>query len=316
MNIRNGHRHAGGVVTILTGCFAASAALAQQAPQQEEEPRFTISGAAELGGVYNSNVSITELESATGQSDTGATAGGELDLGWRPTDRLTADVGYSYDGTFYQDQDEFDLGMHLFYGDLAYQFDHFSLGTNYYYADAALGGNDFLTMEQYSFYGGRLFAEQLFLRAALNAGEKTFDGFSERDADVEGLGLDAFWFFNQGRSSLAAGYHYEDEQARLEQFSYDGHTVRVSYSHRFPVFGRDARLQLGARMEERDYVGVTPAIATRRDDRQRVVDAELELPVSGSLGIVTKLERGDYSSNLASADYTENRVAMSVRYSF
>lgn len=316
MNARDGRRHAGGVLMILAGCIAASTALAQQNPQQEEEQEITISGSAELGGIYNSNVSVSELESATGQSDTGTTAGGELDLGWRPTDRLTADVGYSYDGTYYQDQDDFDLGMHMVYGDLAYQFEHFSLGTNYYYADAALGGNDFLTLKLYSFYGGKLFADQLFLRAAVNAGEKTFDGFGERDADVEGFGLDAFWFHNEGRSSVAIGYSLDDEEARLEQFSYEGQTVRVRYSHRFPVFGRDARLQLGVRMEERDYSGVTPIIEARRDDSQRVVDAELELPVTGSLGVVARLERGDYSSNLSSADYTENRAAVSVRYSF
>lgn len=313
MSMRDGCRSAGGVVMLLTGCFATSSALAQQ---QSEEERFTISGSAGLGGIYNSNVSVSELESATGQSDTGATLAGELDLSWRPSDRLTADVGYSYDGTFYQDQDDFDLGMHMFFGDLAYQFDHFSLGTNYYYADAGLGGDDFLTLKQYSLYAGKLFADQLFLRGALNAGEKTFDTFGERDADVDGFGLDAFWFFNEGRSSLAIGYSHDEEQARLDSFSYDGRTVRVRYSHRFPLFGRDARLRLGARMEERDYAAVTPVIESRRDDSQRVVDAELELPFSDSLAMVTKLERGDYSSNLSSADYTESRAALSVRYSF
>lgn len=303
-------RHA---MVALSAFLALPVASAQDAPEEE---RFSVSGAVELGGEYNSNVSVTELETAIGQADVATALEAGINLTWRLTDRLRADGGYSHTATRYQEFSDFDLGMDLFYGDLGYEFDRLSVGTSYYHADAALGGDDFLTLEQYSIYAGRLFGDSVFLRGSINAADKTFDTLGQRDSTGGGFGLDAFWFFNQGRSSLVFGYTYGDEDARQEQFSYENHTFRTSLSNRFTLVGRDSRLQLGLRLQERGYRGVTPAIGVPRDEQQQVAEAEFEVSLNRYFAIVSRLEHGSYQSNLASADYNETRAFLGLKLSF
>jgi len=296
-------------VLLASACWI-NAALAQDADG------FSVSGSVSGGVEYNSNVSITELESATGESDTAAIAEAALDLNWRPADRLSLDAGYSYSGSRYSDFDAFDLDLHLLYADVSYEFDSFSLGTNYYFADANLGGDDFLTLKQYSLYAGKLFTDQLYLRGALNFSDKSFDNFPQRNAKSDGLSMDLFWFFNQGRSTLVFGYAHEDEDARERAFSYAANTLRLRYSNRFTVDGKNAEFQLGMRAQDRDYRGISPEIGVRRGDRQYVGDARVEVSLNSYLAISAKLERADFRSNLASADYAENRASVSLKLAF
>lgn len=294
--------------------FAAGIASGATLAQSNEE--FTVSGSLEAGAEYNSNVSVSELESATGESDSAGKLDVGVDANWQASDRVSVDTGYSYSGQRYQDFDAFDLDLHLLYGDISYELDAFSLGSNYYYADANLGGDDFLTLKQYSVYAGKLFAEQWFLRGALNFADKSFNDFTQRDADTEGLSLDAFWFFNQGRSNIVFGYAFDEEDTRDRAFSYDADTVRVRYTHRFTLAGNNTEVRLGTRLQDRSYQAVTPGLGARRDDRQHISDARLQMSLSENLAAAVQLERGDYQSNLNSADYTENRASVTLRLTF
>jgi hypothetical protein len=296
--------------------LAIGAALAGHSLWAQSGEQLSLSGSVELGAEHNSNVSITELESATGEADTAAILDAGFDASWQATDRLTVDAGYSYSGRRYEEFEDFDLDLHLLYTDLSYDFDLFSVGTNYYFADAQLGGDDFLTLKQYSVYAGKLLADQWYLRGALNFSDKSFNNFAQRDADSEGLSLDAFWFFNQGRSTLVFGYAFDNEDARVNAFSYQANTMRIRFTNRFNVIGKDAQLQLGVRVQDRDYRGITPEINARRDDRQYTTEARFEVSLNKYLSVATQFERGAFRSNLASADYTENRVSASLKLAF
>jgi len=289
---------------------ACSLALAQQ------EPPLTVSGSLATGVEYNSNVSVAELESASGQSDIAATVDAGLDMSWQATGQLTVSGGYSFSSQSYQDFDNFDLDMHMLYADISQDFERFSVGANHYYADAKLGGDDFLILNQSSVYVGRLINEQWFVRGALNISDKSFSGFAARDADTSGLSLDAFWFFNQGRSSLVLGYAYDDEDTRSQAFAYEADTLRIRYSNSFMLLGLESDLQLGLRTQQRDYKGITPSIGVPRDDNHYIADTSLKMNVQPWLAVTGKLERGNYQSRLPRADYSEERVSLNVEISF
>lgn len=298
------------VASALLSCLSAGALA------QTSNSPFTYSGSLEAGTEYNSNVSVSELESASGESDMAGAVDAAFDVNWKPAERVSVDAGYNFTSRRYDDFDDFDLDMHLLYGDASYEMDLFSVGANYYFADAQLGGDDFLTLKQSSLYAGKLFDDSFYLRGAVNVSEKEFDGFGARDADTEGLSLDAFWFFNEGMSTLVLGYAYDDEDARSREFAYEADTFRTRYTHRFAVNGRESNVQLGGRAQMRDYKGITPVIGMPRDDRQYVLDARVEVKLMPWLAVTGQVERGDYRSRLASADYTENRVGAGLELSF
>jgi len=305
MMIKEGSR-----VSAVTAMLAASSAFAQNSET------FTVSGQLELGAEYNSNVSVTELESASGEADYAGLLDAGIDLSWKPSERFTADVGYSYSSSQYREFDAFDLDLHLLYVDASYDLDVVTIGANHYYGDANLGGDDFLTLKQYSVYAARLFGDSFYLRGALNFTDKSFDTVAGRNADSEGFNVDGFWYFNQGKSSVVLGYAWSDENTLASEFAHKSHTLRARYSNRFMVAAKDAQIQLGLRMQERDYTSVTPSIGSRRDDRQQIAEARFEVSLNSSLTVVSQLEYGNYSSNLSSADYDETRASLGLRLSF
>jgi hypothetical protein len=307
----NAHKRS---ITLLLAAAFSGAAMPGAFAQ--EQAGFSVSGSLEAGVEYNSNVSVEELDSAIGASDNAAVIDGSVELSWKPVQKLTVDGGYSYSSRSYREFDQFDLDMHLMYADVSYDFEPLTLGTNYYLADAQLGGDDFLTLKQYSIYAGKLVSDRWFLRGALNFSDKSFDFFSERDSEGEGVGLDTFYFFNEGRSTLVMGVSIDEEVAAANQYSYDARTLRLRYTNRFSLLQKDARIQLGVRAQDRDYLGIDPAIGTRRDDRQLLAEARFELKMNSWLELVTQLERGSYSSNLPSADYNENRAMLGLKLSF
>lgn len=301
-----------------------------------EREIWTFSGSLELGAEYSSNVNISELEAATGSGDNAGVLDAGLNLTWQPTERWRGESGYSYSTKRYQEADAFNLDIHLAYGDISYEADFATLGMNYYHAHALLAGEGFMTLGQFSAYAGKLFGDHWYLRGALNLTDKDFVTLEERDADNQGLSLDNFWFFNEGRSNLMLGFNLEDESAQNAAFDYAAYSLRARYSHRWTAFGQGARLHLGLRHQTRNYRSApaptdpvtnrpvnrpvelpTPElIEEARQDRRLVADARLELGLSESLALIGRVELGNYQSNLASADYRDNRASVALRWSF
>jgi hypothetical protein len=304
--------------SLLGLALSAPLALAQQdLPVSEEQTEpLDFSGGIAVGAEHNSNLSVTELESASGSSDTAATLDANGDLSWQPAEGTNLAAGYSYSGSRYQDFDAFDLDLHLLYADLSHDFALLTLGANYYFADAKLGGDSFLELNQYSLYAGKLFSEAWYLRGALNFTEKEFDVFSARDADNDGFGVDLYRFFNAGRSNVMVGYVYEEEDTRGASFAYSADTLRLRLNHRFTLMNHESRLQLGYRWQDRSYDNPSPIINVPRDDSPRVAEAQVEVEMTDNLALTTGWEYGDYRSRLPSADFSANRISVALRLTF
>lgn len=304
-------------VTLLGTALALPALAAEPEPDaQDIDKPLSFSGSVAAGAEYNSNLSVSQLESSSGQSDVAATLDVTADLSWHPTSRFTFDSGYSFTGSRYDDIDTYDLDMHLLYGDASYDFGVVTIGANAYYANADLGGDSFLELNQYSLYAGKLFGQNWYVRGALNQSDKEFDLFSGRDADNDGVSAELYRFFNAGRSNVVLSYAIEDEHTRDTPFRHSADTIRLRLNHRFSLAGRDSRMQLGYRFQDREYDYNTPSINAPRDDSQNVVDARLEVNVVENFALIGRVEHGQYDSRLPSADYEDNRVAFSARFSF
>jgi hypothetical protein len=298
------------------GLTLATPLTQAQAPTSQPQEPFRLEGSLAVGAEHNNNLSIAQLESASGQSDTALTVEGNINALWQASDKLSLESGYSYSMSRYQDIDSFDLDLHLMFADMAYDFGKFTLGGNYYYAMADLGGDSFLDLDQYSLYAGKLFGQEWYLRGALNFVDKDFAAFNQRDADNEGFSVDLYRFFNQGKSSVTLSYAYEQEDTRGPSFTYDANTLRLRLSHRFLLAERNAQFQMGMRLQDRDYPNPTPSIGVPRDDSQRVADVRLEVNLVESLSLVTRWEYGDYQSRLDTATFTDNRVSVQLKFTF
>ena len=110
------------------------------------------------------------------------------------------------------------------------------------------------------------------------------------------------------RTYFVSGYKYESENAVDPQFDFKGHNIKARFSQRISMGDRDAELKVGWRYEDRNYASITPSIGAIRDDTRHRFQAELEIPITDRIYGLIEYEYADYSSNLPSADYTQNLV--------
>lgn len=270
----------------------------------------------EAGTEYDSNLSVAELDQFSRQSDWAALLNARLNGRWEATDRLELKTGYSYLSKTYQDNKNFDLAIQQLFADVNYQFDWAKLGASIHHADAELADKDLLTLQQTSVYASRLFNQRVFMRGAVNFQDKDFPGNGERNARNTGFAGDVFVFFNQGATFIATGVTQEQEDASQASFDYDATSLRASINHKFSIWDKNSKIQLGTRYHARDYSDITSAVDSRRADTHRVTNIEWEINLTENLIATSKIERGNYESNFAAADYSETLGSITFALTF
>ncbi|TQV86236.1 DUF560 domain-containing protein [Exilibacterium tricleocarpae] len=289
-------------------CLAA-AALAQ--------PAFSDFSAEVSAGVeYDSNISVERLDINTTESDYAALVDLDLDYKLSLTKAVKVTTGYSFSQSLHQDLDDFDVQTHLFSAGLSSDFGRTTAGVNYYYADSSLGGDGFLTLQQASPYISHYFTKQVFLRSAFTYTDKDFDGRPARDADAAALGADLYYFIDGSKHYVSFGYKYEDEDANTDRFDHDSQQLRLRWVKRLDILGKESKLKLGWRYEQRDYDAIDSAGTRRRDDDRHRWEAELELPLSKQSYLALEYQYSDYESTLAAADYTQHMARVRAGYKF
>lgn len=260
------------------------------------------------GAEYDSNISVSAIDSNTGADDFTAVIDADLEFETELDKNTELGLGYSFSQSLHADFSSFDIQSHFASADLSHDFGAFDLGAAYRFIYTRLGGNGFLTMQKFSPYATKFFGKKVFVRTEYTYTDKDFENRIDRDATVHAGGGDVYLFINGIRTYVVAGYKYEDEDATDPQFDFQSHNIKARFSQRIAMGKRDAKLKLGWRYETRDYASITPSIGVIRDDSRHKLKAELEIPVTDSVYAQVEYEYSDFSSNLPSADYSQNLV--------
>ena len=268
------------------------------------------------GVEQDSNLNIVELDQSSEESDLAVLLGAKADGKWQVSEKFALSGGYSYAGKTYQDQSAYDLALHQFSVDASYSAELLTVGASFHYADANLNKKDFLELQQTSFYVSKLLNERFYLRSAVNLQNKDFAGLRERNAENVAWVNDGFVFFNQGKSFVALGFGIENENAKLHELDYKANTLRAKASHQYELWDKSQKLQAGWRYFTRDYAGVNAEIKSKRNDSAHVSELEWEVNFTDHIAAVTKVEYGQYDSNLPSADYSETRTSLTLKARF
>jgi hypothetical protein len=284
------------------------------APAQAAD-NVSFSAKARAGVEYQSNVNISELEQASGRADIARLVEAELNTGWQASSALRFDGGYSIQDKNYRQSDDFDTQLHLAFIDAGYQLGRTTIGANLYYARANLESARFLTLQQVSVYSMHSINESWFVRPALTVAEKQFARFSERDAQTQSATLDSFWFFSAGQRFISVGLQYEQENSRERQFSYQAPGLSLKVSSSYTLWQLPQKLQLGAKLSQRDYNDVATQPSTRKDTHTQL-EARWQLDFTPHIAMLAAVEHGDFSSSYDAADYRETRSALSFQLSF
>ncbi|MGF2685192.1 surface lipoprotein assembly modifier [Marinobacter sp. DUT-3] len=299
--------------------------------QAEEHAR--LNGHLEGGFEHDSNVTVDELNTSSDQSDEASVFDAGLEGVLKPTRALNVTLGYSLSGRRYQNLNQFDQDIHLLSADISYEFDPVTVGTSYHYSHATLGSDPFLDFHRASVYLGRLIGEDVYLLASLQDKSKDFDDSEARDADIRGVSLDSFFFFNQARSHLLIGLDGDREDAKSDAYDNDLLRVRLALVHKFTLGGEDNRLRFGWRYEDREYDEVTVTSSdpllndpltgdlrerstSKRSDEASILEASWRIGLNEVFSLEPSISWGNYTSNVDSADYDKTVAGVSLRADF
>ncbi|MEM9304833.1 MAG: hypothetical protein AAGE01_22160 [Pseudomonadota bacterium] len=281
------------IATLLT-CLAG-AATAQDSP-------FALSVSA--GAEYDSNVAISEIDQNSRLGDWATLGELALDYERQLGTATSMDVGYAYSSTAYQELDTFDRATHTAKLRLDHEFGSFDGDVSYYRIHARLDDEGLFDMDRYEVSLSRFVAKGHLLRGAITHAETTFEDRGRRDSDDQTIGVDWYYFANGVRRYFLASFDYRESDAVGQQFDYDAHILKLKANQRIQFRGRDARLSLEWRYEDRAYGGLTPSIGAARDDSRSRIRLGAVLPLTDRVAIETRVTYDVHDSNLPSADYT------------
>ncbi len=293
--------------TVLLGIAVAALGLAPGAVRAQSKTEF--SGKASAGIEYDSNISVIELDQNTARDDFAGAFDGEVGLDSTLGDKTDFSLAYNFSQSLHFDFTNFDIQTHRGTASLDRDLGPVKAGVSYFYAYSTLGRKGFLTLQRINPSLAWFMGKRVYLRAAYEYTDKAFRNRTDRDATVNAGGLSAFFFIDGTRTFISASYKLELQDATAPQFDYDGHNVRLRFSHDFMLGDQKVEFDAGWRYERRNYSKITPSIGVKRDDKRNRLEANLEFPLGERLFLRLEYEYDKFVSNLPSADFNQNLAA-------
>lgn len=273
-------------------------------------------GEAGLGGEYDSNVSVDEVDVSSGQSDYGVIADLKLGLRHKFTDRTEASVNYDVSQSRYSEFSRVDRLTQILGADLSTQIGRTSAGVSAYFIDSQLDSEDFLQYTRLSPSLSRFLSQRWFGRTAYVYSERELEGRSQRNARTNAGEVDLYYFHRGLRSYANIGYRYRYEDAVAPELDFRAHALKLRYIRRFDIMQRKAKAEVAMRYEVRNYRFEEPTIDAPRDDNRLRWKVDFELPLTERFTWQVYYSYGDYSSNLPRADFTQTIFGSRLQFAW
>lgn len=310
------------------------AGRAWAAAHELEQVKRSWSLSAGAGLVFDDNVTRPEVDVTTRKPDEAGQL--ELDATWQPplpASLPELQLGYGLSQTLYVDATELDLQSHAMSASLRRKLGPGSASLSYLYSLNTLGGNRFLDLQDIRpAYG---FSPKPTWYASFGPAlqVKRFDqrGDRDRDALAGSVGTLQLFDFSGGAWAhyLLLGVDGEYEDAHGPQFDERGVSAQAALHWSLLLGERVLPFDLRYRFRWRDFLHDTtlsaatataPAVTIARRDTIHSFRARTSYalhrfvtpPVEASLELTYEFE--DSSSNLPSADYTQNVVTLLLRF--
>lgn len=287
-------------------CLAVIAFLTHPAFASNEALSFYAS--AEGGIVYDSNVSIDEVDIRLSKGDGAVRTSASVGALGHWTDGVEASVDVSVFDTRYFEYDTFDTNTLMLSSMLAYDAGDVDVSLDYFYAANTLDGEKFLTLSKLQPSISGFIDRALYLRFALGLEQKNFYQSEGRDATQYGLSGKAYYFFNATQRYLGFSYQYSSENAADDQFDYRGNQVRVSWHEKASVLGYKAKWKVELIYDQQSYHKIPEQDGGSQDDDQYSMLAELKMDLRSNTYIKFAYEVFKNNSSNHDQNYTQHIV--------
>ncbi|GAA6204656.1 MULTISPECIES: hypothetical protein [Thalassotalea] len=281
------------------------------------------------GVKHDSKLTVAEVDDVSTNADSALTFEGAVKLTWQATENFTVKGGVSHQQTRYQQYHEYDLILNRLNTDISYKFADYTIGANHYYIDAKLDKRDFLSLNQSSIYGSKLYNNKYLIRVSGELQNKKLTNQPTRNAQNIASSISSFIFFNQFNSFLSFTGNISNEKAKDNQFSYQGLRFQALASHKFTAYDFNQQLQLALRYDKKHYsssesLTQNPTLEQPQDyttnntrkDNSQVANFSWLINLNNIWSLDSEFELGKYQSNNAALNYHESVTSVKLKARF
>lgn len=290
--------------------------VAEASGEQTNDLKRTWSAKIGAGREYDSNVTVSEVDASSGESDYAWT----LDLGIgvnQPLGKTTElSLNYDFSQSLYDEFSFVDRQTHILGANLTTDLTSTKAGLSAYYINARLDGDSFLEFIRLSPSLSGFLSKRWFARSAYVYSERSLSGRSDRDAETHSLEGDLYYFHRGLRSYFNIGYRYRDENTQLDALDFRSHGIKLRYIRRFDIAGTQAKAEISWRYEERSYRTPDPVIERERADDRGRLKLDLEVPIGSRATLAWYYGYSDFVSNLPRADFTQTIVGTRIEFTW
>ena len=288
--------------------LASSLSFAQEAP---------LSLSASVGAEYDDNISVSALDTTTGQSDEALIV--DFSAGYMAMKSETAELELVYD--LYQSKhnslSDFDLQIHTLSAFGSKEVGDKDLGLYYSYSMVDLGSEELYDSHSLTPSLGLALAEGWYNRFSYSLVAKDFASASGRDATQNSLSADNYYFFMDNAAYITLGARLEQEDADDNELDYQALYLKTAIS--IPLHYNNKKvIDFKGKYEHywRDYDNTTASIGKKRDDNQDLIGLEFIKPINENVDVVLNYEYTNTESNLPSVDAEGNVISLKVAMDF
>jgi hypothetical protein len=258
-----------------------------------------------IGGEYDSNVAVEEVDISSSQSDYALTLNAGLGFKQEVTEKTEVGISYDYSESIYDEFSQVDRQTHIVGTNFGLDLNKADTDITFFYINSRLDGQAFLELYRASPSISGFLSKKWFARGAYVYSEKIIENSEDRDATTNAGEADVYYFRRGLRSYFNLGYRFRDEDATADRYDYKSNTIKLRYIHRLDMFSRTAKLEFAWRYEDRDYSSETPSIGEKRGDERHRWRADFELPLIAGSAVQLYYGYADYESNLPQAEYDQ-----------
>lgn len=266
------------------------------------------------GREYDSNVSVSEVDASSGESDYAWTMLLGVGVNQSLGDTSALSLNYDFSQSLYDEFSFVDRQTHILGANLTTDLTKTKAGFSAYYISSRLDGDPFLEFLRLSPSLSGFISKRWFARGAYVYADRSLKRRSDRDADTHSLEGDLYYFHRGLRSYFNFGYRYRDEDTVRDSLAFRSHGIKLRYIRRFNLVGRQAKGEISWRYEERRYLAPEPLIAAKRSDDRGRLKLDLEVPLGKRTTLKGYYSYGDFASNLPIADFTQTIVGTRVEF--
>ena len=276
-------------------------------------PAYAVDFFAIAGLASDNAASLEEIQSGETSPAANSDMVSQIEVGLRGNfgDNLT--LSFDYASENFSDYGENSSASQTLSGTWETSVNDWSYMLDGTFIDMTLDGDDYLDMTMMT-PSISLFVDDYFFLGSAMLQEKSFDTYTDFDADATQLSVLAMRFFNSYRSNISVTFAISEEDAKNNNYDFDEKKITFGVSHRFLFNGRHLKAKLNYEVRSRDYIKVTDETLKSEEDRDRF-RLRLSTQLTPSIEIEFEHDYKSRDANIAAASYDSDLTAIRFKFS-